>query len=123
MHPKDTFAGSIGREEEDKMNKALIILGTVVGGALAGTLSYGTYGYLREKKKYSSWKAGAATGAIGGGLSVLALLVAGKLGTNSMGNLLINQPGLGRLPNIRLSDLPANIGYVAAEKLGCPTCR
>jgi len=40
-------------------------LTVVAGGALSGTLSYGTYGTLREKG-YGPWGAGAATGAIGG---------------------------------------------------------
>lgn len=40
----------------------------LVGGAVSGALSYGTYGSLRDKG-WGPWKAGATTGLIGGAIS------------------------------------------------------
>jgi hypothetical protein len=48
---------------------ATVFLGSVAGGML----NYGTYGYLRDKG-WSTWKSGAAVGAISGGLAALAML-------------------------------------------------
>jgi hypothetical protein len=65
--------------------------GKVVGGlmllgasVLSGVLTYGTYWHLTSKKKWSGWKAGAAIGAVSGGIA-LAMAFAGMY------------PGMGRL--------------------------
>jgi hypothetical protein len=51
---------------------ATILLGSIAGGML----NYGTYGYLRDKG-WSTWKSGAAVGAISGSLAALAMLTFG----------------------------------------------
>lgn len=48
----------------------------LIGGALSGLLSFGVYGKLRDRG-WGAWKAGAVTGAIGGAMGALALLVGG----------------------------------------------
>jgi len=86
---------------------ALVIMATAT---LSGLMSYGTYGYLKDKKKWSSWKAGAATGLIGGALASIAMLVSGK--KLATGNPLVKFPSTSQ-----------QLGVLVLNRLsGCPGC-
>ena len=61
---------------------------TVAGATLAGVLTYGLYGHLRDKG-WSTWKSGAVTGLTGGCLAVGVGLIGAKVGVFS---------GIGQLP-------------------------
>ena len=67
----------------ETITSAAVIL---AGSTLAGVLGYGTYGYLRDKG-WSTWKAGAVTGLIGGGLGVAVALLGPKIGLSGIGKL------------------------------------
>jgi len=71
------------------MGEKLMSVGIILaGGTLAGVLGYGVYGALRDRG-WSTWKAGAVTGLIGGGLGAGAMLLGNKVGVFS---------GIGKLP-------------------------
>jgi hypothetical protein len=50
-------------------------LAVILGSAISGTLTFGTYGFLRDKR-VGPWKAGLATGAVGGTVGLLASVIA-----------------------------------------------
>ncbi|MHC4643881.1 MAG: hypothetical protein ACYTBJ_00165 [Planctomycetota bacterium] len=115
-----------------------ILSGLVLVGvsALTSMLSFGTYGYLREKKKYSSWKAGATTGLITGGIGLATAFVVSRFAPTQVAPA----AGIGQLPymtpasymkpvgpNVRLRErYPAaykGLGMLVAERLsGCSSC-
>ena len=100
-----------------------MILGASV---LTGLLSYGTYGYLKDKKKWSSWKAGAATGGITGALSVLGLYLMGAAAGEPVAAL--GATGIHKtLPNVglrkRFPSMYRQFGALVVNKLnGCSAC-
>ena len=107
------------------MNKwaaGLMLLGASV---VSGLLTYGTYGYLTDKKKWSSWKAGAAIGAISGGLGLAAVL-AGAYPTAGLGALPGSRrptQGYMRVLKSRNRSVPRQFGALVMERVaGCGTC-
>lgn len=97
--------------KEDLINAAILI----AGGTLAGLLGYGLYGHFRDRG-WSTWKAGAATGAIGGAAGA-TVAIAGK----HMGLL----SGIGQLPRAYPSPMrlvPKRVASAALRGV-CPACR
>lgn len=105
----------------------------LLGSALAGTLGYGTYGYLKETKGMSSWKAGAATGTIGGAIGILSMYILNAMGTrvpgvadqNTSGYVINKLGAFSEMPlyQPRLNTLPrvvtATAGYAIERLSGC----
>lgn len=56
------------------MDKAKTGVAMILAGLVSGALGYGLYGYLREKGR-GTWDAGALTGAIGGAIGAVALML------------------------------------------------
>jgi len=54
-------------------------IGVLIGNVLGETLRLGTYGYLHDKKKWSSWKSGATVGLITGGLGLVTFGILGAV--------------------------------------------
>lgn len=98
---------------KDTLVNSAIILGAA---ALTGVLGFGVYGYLRDTKGYSTWKAGAVTGLIGGGIGIGTALLGKKVGAFS---------GLGLLPRAYPTPLAMVPRHVASATLKgiCPSCR
>lgn len=67
----------------ETITSAAIIL---AGSTLAGVVGFGLNGYLRNRG-WSTWKAGAATGLVGGGLGVAVALLGPKIGLAGIGKL------------------------------------
>jgi len=114
---------------------AIPFIGAVVAAGIAGMIGLGSYGHLRQKKRWSTWKAGAGAGAIGvgvgAGLSMLMSMVPGG-GTAGMG-LVSMQParglqmrrirGMGLLQSQRIGQIPTVVAGLTAERLaGCASC-
>lgn len=101
----------------------------VVGASvLTGLLTYGTYGYLKDKKRMSSWKAGAITGAITGGVSLLGLIVMGQMGAGSPAAGLGAVASRPLFPDVRLRQrypsMYKQFGALVVNKLnGCGGCK
>jgi len=97
----------------------------VAASVLTGLLSFGTYGYLKKKKKWSSWKAGAATGAITGAISVAGLVLMGTAASASAGlGAVVARP---LFPDVglrtRYPSMYKQFGAVVVNKLyGCNGC-
>lgn len=113
---------------EDKTVSMIGSIVVVAGSTLAGLFGYGLYGYLREQKKFSTWGAGAATGALSGLIVVAALYGQSKMGnsnqlfpTASVGSLMdtpIRQIRLKTIPRI----VQATAGYTIDRISGCTQC-
>ena len=101
---------------------------------LSGILGLGTYGALRDRE-WSSWTAGALVGALGGGLSLLAL---SQMPGSQIAGIFTSQVGampgrwgprggmtLSGLTAQRLRGLQAErLRGLTAERIGrCGTCR
>jgi len=94
----------------------------VIGAStISGLLGYGTYGYLKDKKKMSSWKAGAVTGAIGGLVGGLAVLIGV---TPGLGAVMV-QPKKLQPASVatQTPDLGSQFGAIVMNRLyGCSAC-
>jgi hypothetical protein len=110
------------------MNKwagGLLLLGASV---VSGLLTYGTYWHLTEKKKWSGWKAGAALGAISGGLALAAAVSGvypGLQGVGALPPVRRMTPGHRRLATSRARQNMVNqFGALVLERVsGCSACR
>ena len=95
--PPLALASSLLDRKTIKAIAAAILIGT---GAVGGLAYLGTYGHLKDKG-WGSWKAGAASGAIGGALSAV-LLIAGSVATGQemlpMSAPKTSTAGLGAVP-------------------------
>lgn len=113
---------------------AIGFVGAFVAAGIAGMVGLGSYGHLRTKKRWSTWKAGAGAGAIGAGVGagvslIMSFMPAG--GTAGMG-LVSMQParglsmrrirGMGLLTSQRIGQMPTVVAGLTAERLGCPGC-
>lgn len=93
-------------------------LWVLASSTIAGLLGYGTYGYFHDKKKMSSWKAGAATGAITG-TAAMVLVLAGQY--PGVGGLL---GAIGTPRGLPRGYRRPGMGAVVLQQLrGCPSCR
>ena len=91
-----------------------IAIGTgviAVAGAISGLLSFGVYGWLRESKKWSTWKAGAVTGVLGG-LAGWGMFLANAART--IGTL---EPAMSGLSGLTVTEAPENIAGLTMSKL------
>ena len=119
------------------MGKALLGALMIVGAStLGGLLGYGTYGYLKDKKRWSSWKAGAATGAIGGVAAAVLTLVGVGASEQTVGQLPSAGPrrdgsgmGLRRnfgrggcVPPLGRGQIPSFGALVVNRLYGCSAC-
>jgi len=100
----------------------MLTVGLAAAGALAGLLSFGVYGKLRDKK-WKTWSAGALTGAIGGllgGIGAWATLPSWapyyrQGGSSSLSGLTIDPiSGLGA---IHATKLPRMIAGLTMDRL------
>lgn len=108
------------------MNKwaaGFMLLGASV---ISGLLTYGTYGYLKDKKKMSSWGAGATVGAISGALGLVAVLTGVMPTTAGLGAFPSSQrktPGYMRALKSRNRSVPRQFGALVMDRVaGCGTC-
>ena len=110
----------------------------LVSAALAGMVGLGTYGYLRDKKRWGTWKAGAGAGAIGvgvgAGLSLLTSYIApaatAGLSMRRISGIEMRQlrgitmQRVGLLSANKISQAPFVVAGLTAERLGlgCSGC-
>lgn len=101
---------------------------TMVSAALAGMVGLGTYGYLCDKKRYGTWKAGAGAGLVAAGVGAAAHLATSYLqGTQTAGftmkrvGLLAAQP-LGMLTAKQVGAIPTVVAGLTAERLKGGAC-
>lgn len=96
---------------------ALLVIGA---SSLSGLLSLGTYGHFKDKKRWSSWKAGAASGAITGSLAAVAVLLGYGAGAALSG---VGQLTPGRRPRRGVKGYAGQFGALVVNKLyGCSAC-
>lgn len=85
----------------------------VAAGALSGVLSFGLYGYFRDKKRWGYWKAGAAAGAVGAAIGSLGWLSQRYFdGDSAMGGLTVEP-----LSGITIDSIPRSIAGLTISKL------
>lgn len=97
--------------KEDLTTAAIL----VAGGAIGGLLGLGVYGHLRNKG-WSTWKAGAASGALGGALGATVGILGKRVGFLS---------GIGQLPRAYPTPwrlVPKHVAGVAMKGV-CGACR
>ena len=115
------------------------LIGLALGSAVGGTVSFGTYGTLRDKG-FNAWSAGAISGGVSALMAVALGMVVNKLdmaGLPKPTTMIILSTGLSQsavgslAPSVpRLG--PVNVGayvanpvgaYVANPVSGCAGCR
>lgn len=112
------------------MQKTMIMSGVALAitSVISSLVTFGTYGYL-TKKGWSSWKAGAAVGAIGGALALGTSLLSSALIPSMPGIVAKQIRGLSMQPMqgltvTRVGQLPTVVAGLTVDKLmGCTTCR
>ena len=103
---------------------------TMVSAALAGMVGLGTYGYLRDKKRWGTWKAGMGAGALAMGVGAAASLATSYLKGTSTAGLSMRRIGMisankiGLLTAKQVGAMPTVVAGLTAERLkgGCASC-
>jgi hypothetical protein len=100
----------------------LLGLATIVASsAISSMITFGTYGYYKDKG-HSSWKAGAASGATLGAIGGIILLAMSAMGTRASDLLVPTAPemtgcvGCG-FQGLQIQTMPTAIGLLTAQSL------
>jgi hypothetical protein len=100
------------------------ILGIAVVAATSAVstmLSFGTYDYFKNTKKYGAWKAGAASGAVLGAAGAALLLAVGVVAGTAAGKNIFTPEVAGcsgcGLSGLQISQLPKTIGLLTAQSV------
>jgi hypothetical protein len=93
------------------------LVSAIVSAGLASMVALGSYGYLRDRKRWGYWKAGAGAGAVAAGVGAgihLAMSFFGNGGTAGLG-LVSMRPAMRGLTMRRLR---GNYGLLTSQQIG-----
>ena len=100
---------------------AVMSIASMGAGVIGGLVGYGTYGHFRDAG-WSTWKAGAMTGLINGGVGAILAVIGITVGAAYLPDKGGPVAGLTAtqvrgLRGLALKELPRAMGMVTAQKL------
>lgn len=97
-------------------NKLMTVVVGMAAGALSQAITFGTYDHFKSKG-YSGWKAGAVSGGLISGASLLAIMALKGTETEATVTSGCLSGGCSGTAGVTLTKIPGALGYLTAQQL------